>query len=48
MWEGHIGGEWDGSGVVDLRDELERNEGHRWRNWNRIVVWEKGVGVEEC
>jgi len=41
LWEG---GEWDGSAVVDLGDELEGNEG---RNWNRIVVWEKRV-VEEC
>ena len=47
LWKGEIVGEWDGSGVVDLGDELEGNEGHRWRNWNRLVVWEKGV-VEEC
>ena len=47
MWKGEIGGEWVGSGVVDLGDELEGNEGHRWQNRNRIVVWEKGV-FEEC
>jgi hypothetical protein len=35
--------EWDGSGVVNAGDKLEGNEGKRWRNWNRRVVWGKEV-----
>jgi len=47
LWKGEIGGKWDSSGVVDLGDEAGGSEGHSWQNWNRILVWEKGV-VEEC